>query len=68
MLGVKSIKGSIVGDAVRELDVDGRKSGFHKFQIDQQTARSTVAINERMDSFKGYDQASLVTICRVSAA
>lgn len=46
MLHMVRIKGVVVGQAVRELDVDGRESCFHQFQIDQQASGAAIAITK----------------------
>ena len=52
MLHMVFVKGVVVGQTVRELNIDGRIARFHQFQIHQQAAGATVTINERMDPFK----------------
>ena len=52
MLHMVRIKGAVVGQAVRELDVDGREPGLHQFQIDQQTPGAAIAVDEGVDALK----------------
>ena len=52
MLHVVRIKGIVVGQTVRELDVDGRKPGLHQFQIDQQSPGAAIAVDEGMDALE----------------
>ena len=45
------IKSVVVGKTVCELDIYGRIASLHQFQIHQQTAGATIAVNKGMDSF-----------------
>ena len=46
------VKGIVISDPVRELDVDGRIAGFHQLQIDKQSAGSAVAVDKGMNTLK----------------
>lgn len=49
MLHMVRIEGAIVSQTIRELDIDGRVTDLHQFQIDQQTPG---AVDEGMDALK----------------
>ena len=51
MLHMVFIESTVVGQTIRELNVDRRIACFHQFQIHRQTAGATVAVNERMDMY-----------------
>ena len=52
MIHMIFIKSIVVGKTVCELDIYGRIASLHQFQVHQQTAGATIAVNEGMDSFK----------------
>lgn len=48
----EGIEGIIVSDSVNELDVDRRQTSQHEFQIDQQSPRPPIAVDERLDALE----------------
>ena len=52
MLYMVFVKSVVIGQPIREFDVDGRVACLHQFQVHQQTAGTTIAIDEGMDSLK----------------
>lgn len=51
MIRIKSV---VVGQAIRELDVNGGKTGLHQFQIDQQAPCAAIAVDEGMNTLELY--------------
>ena len=45
MLHMVFLKGVVIGQAIYELDVNGRIIGLHQFQINQQSFGAAIAIN-----------------------
>ena len=52
MLHMVFVKSIVIGQPIREFDVDGRISCLHQFQVHQQTAGATIAVNEGVDTLK----------------
>ena len=52
MLDEVFIESVIVGQPVREFDVDRRIACLHQFQVHQQTTGAAIAVDEGMDALK----------------
>ena len=52
MFDIVFVKGIVVGQAIRELDIDGRIASLHQFQVYQQSPGAAITIDEGMDSLK----------------